>query len=145
MRDFLIGYTTLTSNWQESIVGQAEPEQKLLGDLETKGYVEVDAKTGNIVLSKKGQDYNAQATNPADKINPQDYALDADKNIHHIAYNDFLESVSRYTNGAAADRRVWVTSVVLLRLLQLLPSLPLMTLLFRSLRYWPAGCYYDYC
>ena len=104
MRDFLIGYTTLTSNWQESIVGQAEPEQKLLGDLETKGYVEVDAKTGNIVLSKKGQDYNAQATNPADKINPQDYALDADKNIHHIAYNDFLESVSRYTNGAAADQ-----------------------------------------
>ena len=104
MRDFLIGYTTLTSNWQESIVGQAEPEQKLLGDLETKGYVEVDAKTGNIVLSKKGQDYNAQATNPADKINPEDYALDADKNIHHIAYNDFLESVSRYTNGAAADQ-----------------------------------------
>ena len=104
MRDFLIGYTTLTSNWQESIVGQTEPEQKLLGDLETKGYVEVDAKTGNIVLSKKGQDYNAQATNPADKINPEDYALDADKNIHHIAYNDFLESVSRYTNGAAADQ-----------------------------------------
>ena len=102
MRDFLIGYTTLTSNWQESIVGQNEPEQKLLGDLETKGYVEL--KQGQIVLSKKGQEHNAQATNPADKINPEDYALDADKNIHHIAYNDFLESVSRYTNGAAADQ-----------------------------------------
>ena len=104
MRDFLIGYTTLTSNWQESIVGQKEPEQKLLGDLETNGYVEVDTNSGKIVLSQKGKDYNAQVTKPADKINPEDYALDADKNIHHIAYNDFLESVSRYTNGAAADQ-----------------------------------------
>ncbi len=103
MRDFLIGYTTLTSNWQESIVDQTEAEQKLLGDLETKGYVELNQQ-GQIVLSKKGQAYNAQATNPADKINPEDYALDANKNIHHIAYNDFLESVSRYTNGAAADQ-----------------------------------------
>ena len=114
MRDFLLGYTTLTKNWEEMYprngapVAQGVKEEVLLGVAgPAHSNFEIDQTTGKITgfsatasesLKKEGfKNYVAVATGKDEHDRPT-------YDIYKKAYNDFLEKVVRNTNGAAADQ-----------------------------------------
>ena len=115
MRDFLLGYTTLTKNWEEMYprdgaqVAPGVTEEVLLGVAgPAQTNFEIDPATGKITgfsanasESLKKEDFNnyvAVATGNKDQAGNPTY------DIYKKAYNDFLEKVVRNTNGAAADQ-----------------------------------------
>ena len=114
MRDFLLGYTTLTKNWEEMYprngapVAQGVKEEVLLGVAgPAQSNFEIDQTTGKITglsatasesLKKEGfKNYVAVATGKDEHGKPT-------YDIYKKAYSDFLEKVVRNTNGAAADQ-----------------------------------------
>ena len=113
MRDFLLGYTTLTKNWEEMYprdgapVAQGVKEEVLLGVagpaqknfvIDQNGKITDFSATASESLKKEGfKNYVAVATGKDEHGNPT-------YDIYKKAYNDFLEKVVRNTNGAAADQ-----------------------------------------
>ena len=114
MRDFLLGYTTLTKNWEEMYPRDGAPvapgikEEVLLGVAgPAHSNFEIDQTTGKITgfsatasESLKKEDFNnyvAVATGKDEHGKPT-------YDIYKKAYNDFLEKVVRNTDGAAADQ-----------------------------------------
>ena len=114
MRDFLLGYTTLTKNWEEMYprdgaqVAPGVKEEVLLGVAgPAQSNFEIDQTTGEIIdfsatagESFKKEDFNnyvAVATGKDDHGKPT-------YDIYKKAYSDFLEKVVRNTDGAAADQ-----------------------------------------
>ena len=114
MRDFLLGYTTLTKNWEEMYPRNGAPvapgvkEEVLLGVAgPAQSNFDIDQATGKITgfsatasESLKKEDFNnyvAVATGKDEHGKPT-------YDIYKKAYNDFLEKVVRNTNGAAADQ-----------------------------------------
>ena len=114
MRDFLLGYTTLTKNWEEMYprdgapVAQGVKEEVLLGVAgPAQTNFEIDPATGKITgfsatasESLKKEDFN----NYVAIANGKDAQGQPTYDIYKKAYNDFLEKVVRNTNGAAADQ-----------------------------------------
>ena len=112
MRDFLLGYTTLTKNWEEMYprdsaqVAPGVKEEVLLGvagpaqsnfDINPDGKITGFSATASESLKKEDfNNYVAVATGNKDGKPTYD--------IYKKAYNDFLEKVVRNTNGAAADQ-----------------------------------------
>ena len=112
MRDFLLGYTTLTKNWEEMYPRDGAPvapgvkEEVLLGvagpaqsnfDINPDGKITGFSATASESLKKEDfNNYVAVATGNKDGKPTYD--------IYKKAYNDFLEKVVRNTNGAAADQ-----------------------------------------
>ena len=114
MRDFLLGYTTLTKNWEEMYprdgaqVAPGVTEEVLLGVAgPAQNNFEIDPATGKITgfsatasESLKKEDFN----NYVAIANGKDAQGQTTYDIYKKAYNDFLEKVVRNTNGAAADQ-----------------------------------------
>ena len=114
MRDFLLGYTTLTKNWEEMYprdgaqVAPGVTEEVLLGVAgPAQTNFEIDPATGKITgfsatasESLKKEDFN----NYVAIANGKDAQGQPTYDIYKKAYNDFLEKVVRNTNGAAADQ-----------------------------------------
>ncbi len=114
MRDFLLGYTTLTKNWEEMYprdgaqVAPGVTEEVLLGVAgPAQTNFEIDPATGKITgfsatagESLKKEDFN----NYVAVANGKDAQGQTTYDIYKKAYNDFLEKVVRNTNGAAADQ-----------------------------------------
>ena len=114
MRDFLLGYTTLTKNWEEMYprdsapVAQGVKEEVLLGVAgPAQTNFEIDPATGKITgfsatagESLKKEDFN----NYVAIANGKDAQGQPTYDIYKKAYNDFLEKVVRNTDGAAADQ-----------------------------------------
>ena len=114
MRDFLLGYTTLTKNWEEMYprdgaqVAPGVTEEVLLGVAgPAQSNFEIDQATGKITgfsatagESLKKEDFNNYVAVATGKDAQGQPTYD----IYKKAYNDFLEKVVRNTNGAAADQ-----------------------------------------
>ena len=114
MRDFLLGYTTLTKNWEEmyprdgSQVAPGVKEEVLLGVAgPAQSNFKINETTGEII------DFSDKASPDLKKEDFHNYvavATGQDQDgkptydIYKKAYNDFLEKVVRNTNGAAADQ-----------------------------------------
>ena len=114
MRDFLLGYTTLTKNWEEMYPRDGAPvapgvkEEVLLGVAgPAQSNFKINETTGEII------DFSDKASPDLKKEDLHNYvavATGQDQDgkptydIYKKAYNDFLEKVVRNTNGAAADQ-----------------------------------------
>ena len=114
MRDFLLGYTTLTKNWEEMYPRDGAPvapgvkEEVLLG-------VAGPAQK-NFVIDPNGKITGFDNNNVSPDLKNEDFhnyvavATGTDQNgkptydIYKKAYNDFLEKIVQNTQGAAADQ-----------------------------------------
>ncbi|MCK0514485.1 autotransporter domain-containing protein [Anaerobiospirillum sp. NML120448] len=100
MRDFLLGYTTLTKNWEEMYPRDGAQVDPNKAEYLVAGKADVLKEDGTIDTSKLPEGTTAKDfVIVTEKVDGQDKKV-----AYRYANNQFLEKVVRNTNGAAADQ-----------------------------------------
>ena len=100
MRDFLLGYTTLTKNWEEMYPRDGAQVDPNKAEYLVAGKADVLKGDGTIDTSKL-----PEGTTAKDFVIVTENVDGQDKKVaYRLANNQFLEKVVRNTNGAAADQ-----------------------------------------
>ena len=108
MKDFLVGYTSLTKNWSEyyaggpnvkrvELVGEQGPAEEKF-NIDANGNITSFVNAGDFASDDKASNYVAIKTGTKPGTTDPSYT------IYHKANNLFLEKIVQNTQGAAADQ-----------------------------------------